>query len=407
MTSPVISLPYFYAPYEGIPWKAGSCGRCDYCHDFIAQQWHCCQSCFFTLCHHCAVSKTSSNPGHPLRLAPSSELRESGRAKNGTPQSAIDADWYERTKRISNLVCGCRTCFGYTPSVLARRSAASEWHTTRDVSFSDLKSSSLAGCKICSLLYRSLARACTQKLPDGTRVTLGISATHFSVGLRKPLPGETELKDLKVSTRMGYAEAWAGLNTAEAMETHLDSPEIISKMQKWIHDCETLHENDRCRQAAETVLPSRVIAVGTIEELFLRLEQTSGRTGKYIALSHCWGGCKDGQTLQSNLAARLQTIDDSELPKTFQDAVRCARRLGVPHLWIDSLCIIQDSARKRLLRHGGPSTDSPCDWTSWRSRFTGASRRDQHWAARDTCLVLSRDIARSPFYRVYGLRGCF
>lgn len=31
----------------------------------------------------------------------------------------------------------------------------------------------------------------------------------------------------------------------------------------------------------------------------------------------------------------------SELPKTFQDAVKVTRELGVLYLWIDSLCIIQ------------------------------------------------------------------
>ncbi|KAI8941757.1 hypothetical protein NX059_002962 [Plenodomus lindquistii] len=31
----------------------------------------------------------------------------------------------------------------------------------------------------------------------------------------------------------------------------------------------------------------------------------------------------------------------SELPKTFQDAVRVTRAVGIPYLWIDSICIIQ------------------------------------------------------------------
>ena len=31
------------------------------------------------------------------------------------------------------------------------------------------------------------------------------------------------------------------------------------------------------------------------------------------------------------------------MPKTFRDAVDCAHRLGVRYVWIDSLCIIQDS----------------------------------------------------------------
>jgi Heterokaryon incompatibility protein (HET) len=36
-------------------------------------------------------------------------------------------------------------------------------------------------------------------------------------------------------------------------------------------------------------------------------------------------------------------ISVSELPRTFQDAIIVARRLGLRYLWIDSLCIIQDS----------------------------------------------------------------
>lgn len=35
----------------------------------------------------------------------------------------------------------------------------------------------------------------------------------------------------------------------------------------------------------------------------------------------------------------------TEMPKTFQDAVVITRKLGIRYLWIDSLCIIQDSAQ--------------------------------------------------------------
>jgi hypothetical protein len=33
----------------------------------------------------------------------------------------------------------------------------------------------------------------------------------------------------------------------------------------------------------------------------------------------------------------------SDLPRTFRDAVEATRELGVEFLWIDSLCILQDS----------------------------------------------------------------
>jgi hypothetical protein len=63
----------------------------------------------------------------------------------------------------------------------------------------------------------------------------------------------------------------------------------------------------------------------------------------YCTLSHCWG---DGSMLQ----LRTENIDKygKELPlrlvpKTFLDAFQVARRLGFNYIWIDSLCIIQDS----------------------------------------------------------------
>lgn len=36
-------------------------------------------------------------------------------------------------------------------------------------------------------------------------------------------------------------------------------------------------------------------------------------------------------------------IPTAELPQTFQDAIKIARSLDLQYLWIDSLCIIQDS----------------------------------------------------------------
>ena len=48
--------------------------------------------------------------------------------------------------------------------------------------------------------------------------------------------------------------------------------------------------------------------------------------------------------LTHNYYAFLKGIELSDLPKTFQDAVMVTRSMGVCFLWIDSLCIIQDSA---------------------------------------------------------------
>lgn len=40
----------------------------------------------------------------------------------------------------------------------------------------------------------------------------------------------------------------------------------------------------------------------------------------------------------------MTRLPESELPRTFRDVIEVARRLGIRYLWIDSLCIVQDSA---------------------------------------------------------------
>jgi hypothetical protein len=75
----------------------------------------------------------------------------------------------------------------------------------------------------------------------------------------------------------------------------------------------------------------------------IKLFETKGRPGRYIALSHCWGTSHRITTTQATLQAMKQGIPLSTLPRTFQEAVLISRDLGISYLWIDSLCIIQDS----------------------------------------------------------------
>ena len=64
---------------------------------------------------------------------------------------------------------------------------------------------------------------------------------------------------------------------------------------------------------------------------------------KYVALSHCWGGTNTAILKKDTLSTMIGGIDWSQLPKTFQDAIYVTRCLGFRYLWIDSLCIVQDS----------------------------------------------------------------
>jgi hypothetical protein len=63
----------------------------------------------------------------------------------------------------------------------------------------------------------------------------------------------------------------------------------------------------------------------------------------YITLSHCWGSHVPHKLTKKNIKFLKKGIALDSLGKTFQDAVEVARRLAVQYIWIDCLCIIQDS----------------------------------------------------------------
>ncbi|RDW59150.1 hypothetical protein BP5796_12074 [Coleophoma crateriformis] len=96
----------------------------------------------------------------------------------------------------------------------------------------------------------------------------------------------------------------------------------------------------------DSKLPTRVIDVGNATtEPFLKI--TRGETGRYLALSHRWGPLESQQHM---LMTKTKTIDKLcrkiplySFPTTFRHAIEVTRSLGVQYIWIDSLCIVQDS----------------------------------------------------------------
>lgn len=113
---------------------------------------------------------------------------------------------------------------------------------------------------------------------------------------------------------------------------------ILARASQFVHECNAQHAGTRCI-AGEVELPSRVLDVeyGSSPSR-LRLFEPEGTLGKYIALSHRWGDERPFATTRSNLGPyKAQGINVENLPKTFQDAVVMARRLGIRYLWIDAL----------------------------------------------------------------------
>ncbi|KAF2015732.1 HET-domain-containing protein, partial [Aaosphaeria arxii CBS 175.79] len=113
-------------------------------------------------------------------------------------------------------------------------------------------------------------------------------------------------------------------------------------LNRWIAYCEQHH--DGCQHAskqAETDMPMIFIDVKK-----RKLARLSSRT-RYFALSYVWGKVQQFLLTQAS-ADRLMvdySLDDhwKEISAVLIDAMLLVQALGEQYLWVDTLCIIQDS----------------------------------------------------------------
>ncbi|KAH8780156.1 heterokaryon incompatibility protein-domain-containing protein, partial [Diaporthe sp. PMI_573] len=121
------------------------------------------------------------------------------------------------------------------------------------------------------------------------------------------------------------------------------SDSLFDVVRAWMDNCHKRHKVCAPTPGDDPpLLPNRVIDV-TQDGLDPRLIVSDGQRGYYAALSHCWGGLNLLQTRLATLAQYQDSISMDQLPKSFRDAITIARKLRIPFLWIDSLCIVQDS----------------------------------------------------------------
>ena len=124
-----------------------------------------------------------------------------------------------------------------------------------------------------------------------------------------------------------------------------DSDSCLSVASGWLFDCLTKHETCRRIFQEEKALPTRVLDVGLKgEEHQVRLLVSDGACGSWAALSYCWGGDSTFILKTTCLEDMLNGIPIEDFPATLRDAVVVTRSLGIRYIWIDALCILQDSA---------------------------------------------------------------
>ncbi|KAK1836467.1 heterokaryon incompatibility protein-domain-containing protein [Podospora conica] len=158
------------------------------------------------------------------------------------------------------------------------------------------------------------------------------------------------------------------IQTSLRLPARTDAPQTWNQVRTWMRECQTTHA--RCGASSNgpdlspllpSVFPTRLIDVKSPllpsdRFLLVRSDSPSFVKGPYLTLSHCWGGSLDPvKTVPDNLERRMDPklgISLDELPNNFAHAIEVARQVDVRYIWIDAVCIIQDSENEDFALEG-------------------------------------------------------
>lgn len=182
--------------------------------------------------------------------------------------------------------------------------------------------------------FKVRLESCTQGPP------WTFSIRYINESLFRFSPTYLEIRELKSSkVRQRY-------QAAELLLQQRKTP--VDQILEWIRICDVLHQTCE-RTESNGWRPCRLVDVAaSLQDNLLRLiKGHDAASPRYITLSHRWGRLTKscGRFVLSSFNEELMSNGFSPelLGKTFQDFVDFARRIGVRYIWIDLLCIKQDS----------------------------------------------------------------
>jgi Heterokaryon incompatibility protein (HET) len=290
------------------------------------------------------------------------------------------------------------------------------------------------GCLICGMVFRELLKHAPDSIELGVGIgihalTLNIRVFEVRNGSREGLSNRYLLEyslyhdghfyDVQIHLVPAAGESTstqhlpnilslfciAGAHSSEDGSGHADSStgSEASWLRRvaWLSHCVTSHNWCNMGGSPWSAAPTRFIDVGseTQEPRLCYSADVETAKPKYVTLSHCWGSLPLPKLTASTHNGLVNGIDIETLPATFQEAIQFTRRLrapfGVSYLWIDALCIFQDSPDD--WRHEG-ALMSDIYANAWCNLSATNARdgRDGLFSKRDpvqTISVLERDIA--------------
>ncbi|KAK7934701.1 hypothetical protein PG985_000196 [Apiospora marii] len=232
-------------------------------------------------------------------------------------------------------------------------------------------------CRFCDLAYRAVQRYSGIRVGantnlfltwevDGRQITKGERAINCTRRIRlswRETSGKEESVYLVLVAPKGSRRINSDAYASNAKESHflarglVDNKEKQALMKSWIDLCVNNH-GSKCKNTHGTnrdfrrLIKSTYFGVVDVIDMQLKaLPIINGKPERYVAISYVWGknplNDKPYVTTRANVMVRIQHggLESAweRLPRTIQESILLVARLGERYVWIDSLCIVQDS----------------------------------------------------------------
>lgn len=122
---------------------------------------------------------------------------------------------------------------------------------------------------------------------------------------------------------------------------------LDSTIASWVSRCSSEHSKCNFVLPRKQPKPTRLLEIRKEnEDLKVQLLERIGipEECRYVALSYRWDADSTTLLSRTNIKDFKKDVPVSSLPKIFQDVFHVSIALGLSHVWIDSLCILQDSS---------------------------------------------------------------
>ncbi|KAI0628563.1 heterokaryon incompatibility protein-domain-containing protein [Trametes polyzona] len=252
----------------------------------------------------------------------------------------------------------CTTLFGLLLDQITYVFGYSTGGYAYTVSWATLESAARSGCVWCTFLVGPARIAEMEPLFKPNRrfnVRLGtLNWRHESAQIINLFVNDRFPKGCKALHIWVTAETPLHLSLRYLpLLTDVRSARVFDLVKAELNQCthgEVVHEGCRVETPVPSsgTFPTRLVDCSNADRP--RLVETNGARPLYVALSYVWGpaSAQPCRTTMANVDEyTLHGLDSKTLPQTILDAILVTRALGFQYLWLDMLCIIQDSAEDK------------------------------------------------------------